>query len=138
MTLTIEIERELEEQLRVEAARAGLDPDKYIINALEDRLRERATRQQGAPHLTHAESDLLQKINQGLPEHIWQRYNELIAKRRAESLTAEEQTELIGISDGIEQANAERMAHLGELARLRHAPLEHLMSELGIRAPSYV
>lgn len=96
------------------------------------------TPQQDALRLTRVESDLLRKINQGLPEHVWQRYNELIAKRRAETLTAEEQTELIEISDSIEQANAERMAHLAELARLRHAPLENVMRELGIRAPSYV
>lgn len=70
---------------------------------------------------------------------MWQHYNELIAKHRAETLSAEEQTELIQISGGIEQANAERMAHLAELARLRHAPLENLMRELGIpSAPLYV
>lgn len=138
MTLTIEIERELEEQLRAEAARLGLDPDQYIINALEDRLRERATLQQDAARLTQHESDLLQKINQGLPEHQWHRYNELIVKRRAETLTPEEQTELIEISDSIEQANAERIEHLAELAQLRHAPLENLMRELGICSPSYV
>ncbi len=131
MTLTIEIERELEERLRAEAARLGLDPDKYAINALEDRLRGRAT-PQNAPHLNNVESDLLQKINQGLPEHKWQRYNDLIAKRRAETLTDEEQTELIEISDVIEQTNAERMARLAELAQLRHAPLENTMRELGI------
>jgi len=94
-------------------------------------LRGRTT-PQNAPHLNHVESDLLQKINQGLPEHKWQRYNELIAKRRAETLTDEEQTELIEISDVIEQTNAERMARLAKLAQLRHAPLENTMHELGI------
>ncbi len=137
MTLTIEIDRELEEQLRTEAARAGLDPDQYIVNALEERLRERASPRDTA-RLTVAESELLQKINQGMPEHGWLRYKELIAKRRAETLSTDEQTELIEISDQVELANAERMAHLAELARLRGTPLEDLMRELGIRAPSYV
>lgn len=61
MTLTIEIGRELEERLRAEAARLGFDPDKYVINALKDQLRGRAT-PQNAPRLTQHESDLLQKI----------------------------------------------------------------------------
>jgi hypothetical protein len=82
--------------------------------------------------LSQQESALLQKINQGLPEAVWREYDSLIAKRRAETLTREEHTRLIAISDGIEEAHAERMSHVAELAQWRHVPLRELMDQLGI------
>ena len=76
---------------------------------------------------------MLQKINQGLPEATWQEYQFLIAKRRAESLTPEEHTRLIALSDTIEEAHVERMTLLAELARRRQTPLKMLMGQLGIK-----
>ena len=96
------------------------------------------TAQRRAPNLPQSEAELLQKINLGWSEERWQRYRALIVKRRAETLTVDEQPELIALSDQIEQANARRMAHLIELAKLRHTSLEALMSELGIQSPAYV
>src|SRR5690349_14542677 len=120
MTLTINLPPELEAQLREEAARAGLDPDTFIRSALEERLQDAQSRVTASPsHLSRVEADLLQKINQGLPPPVWQRYHELIAKRRAETLLADEQAELIALSDRIEETNAQRLEFLVELARLR-------------------
>jgi ABC-type Zn uptake system ZnuABC Zn-binding protein ZnuA len=65
-------------------------------------------------------------------------YHALIAKRRAETLTTEEQATLIEISDQIEQANAHRIEYLIELATVRGTSLEAVMHELGIEAPAYV
>ncbi len=89
------------------------------------------------PHLPETEADLLQKINQGLSPELWQRYHDLIDKRRAETLTPNEQADLIALSDQIEEANAQRIGWLIELARLRQTTLEVLMEQLGIRAPDY-
>lgn len=132
MTITIDIAPELEQRLRDEAARAGLDTGTFIVNTLEKRL----TPTPASPeHLSRDEAELLGQINLGLSQDSWQRYHELIAKRHEETLTAEEQVELIGLSDQIEKGNASRMERLVELARHRRVSLEELLGELGIQAP---
>jgi hypothetical protein len=84
------------------------------------------------------EAELLQRINQGLPPDVQQRYDELTAKRRAETLIPEEHQELLALVDHIEQADAERVRALIELAQLRNVSVTTLMAELGIRRPAYV
>lgn len=69
---------------------------------------------------------------------MWEHYHALLAKRRAETLTPQEQATLIEISDQIEQANARRIQYLIELASLRGTSLEAVMQELGIEVPAYV
>lgn len=91
-----------------------------------------------APSLPAEEAGLLEKINQGLPSDAQQRYNELTAKRRAEALTPDEYQELLSLIDRIEQADAERVQALTELAQLRQISVMTLMAELGIRPPPYV
>jgi len=135
VTLTIEINPELEDQLRNEAKKAGLEPKDYVLSTLKDRLRHPEPEM---PYLTERESDLLLQINEGLPQELWHRYNELRKKPREESLTADEHALLIEISDSIESANARRVEKLVELARVRKVSLEALIHELGIKAPSYV
>lgn len=90
-----------------------------------------------APSLPEEEARLLQKINQGLPPAVQQRYDELTAKRRAETLTPQEHQELLALIDRIEQADAERVQSLAELARLRNVTVTTLMAQLGIRRPAY-
>ena len=136
MTLTIDITPQLESQLRKAAAKQGLDASEYVINTLQEHLRH--AQNDGTPHLTEREFCLLQQINLGLPEETWQHYHELIAKRRAETLTPDEQATLIEISDQIEKLNVNRVKHLVELARLRKVSLSALMQQLGIEALSYV
>jgi hypothetical protein len=67
----------------------------------------------------------------------WAHYHDLIAKRHATTLTAEEQGELIRLTDAIELANAARIAAAAELAQLRHTTLDALLRELGLVAPSH-
>jgi hypothetical protein len=134
-TITLELTPELEQQLRDEAVIQGLDPNHYIVNALKERLRPVS---RDVSRLSKAEADLLQNINLGLPPEMWEHYHALLAKRRAETLTPQEQATLIEISDQIEQANARRIHYLIELASLRGTSLEAVMQELGIEAPAYV
>jgi hypothetical protein len=134
-TITLELTPELEQQLRDEAAIQGLDPNHYIVNALKERLRPAV---RDVSRLSKAEADLLQNINLGLPPEMWEHYHALLAKRRAETLTPQEQAALIEISDQIEQANARRIQYLIELASLRGTSLETVMQDLGIEAPAYV
>ena len=85
--------------------------------------------------LTVAESALLMKINQGVPDAIQQRYNELIAKRNEKTLTDEEYSELLQLTDQVEILDAKRLDYLAELAHIRNKSLGLLMDELSIKAP---
>ena len=53
----------LEQQLRQEAARAGLTPDAYIMQAVQERLTQTSHRHHSAPRLSSEEAQLLAKIN---------------------------------------------------------------------------
>ena len=132
MTLIIDLTPELEAQLREEAADRGIDASTFVVRALEERL-HRKTRQRVPFQLSQEETVLIQKINRALPEAIWQEYHDLVARRRAETLTLEEHTRLIALSDSIEETHAERMAQLAELAQRRHMSLKTLMRELGVK-----
>ncbi|UCH94556.1 MAG: STAS/SEC14 domain-containing protein [Candidatus Aminicenantes bacterium] len=90
-----------------------------------------------APGLSKEESQLLIKINQGVPPDIQERYDELIAKRQSETLTADEYNELLRLTDQIEKLDAERAEYLKELACIRQTSLTALMEELNIQTPGY-
>ncbi len=92
---------------------------------------------QKAPGLSKDESELLLKINRGLPPDIQERYDELIAKRQSETLTPGEYDELLRLTDQVEKLDAERIEHLKELAHLRQTSLTALMENLHIRTPAY-
>lgn len=91
--------------------------------------------QRSAPSLSEGETELLSRINRGLPSDLADRYRRLIEKRRASSLLLEEHEELLRLSDQTERLEAERVEALAELARLRGTSLPRLMSDLGIQAP---
>jgi hypothetical protein len=86
---------------------------------------------------SNLEAELLQKINVALPEMDWEYYHSLIAKRQAETITSDELDTLVSITDRLEIANAQRIQHLIELAKLRGKSLEAAMEDLGIRPASY-
>jgi hypothetical protein len=94
--------------------------------------------QRKAPSIPRRESELLLKINQKLPPNIQAAYDNLIAKRRAETLKNEEYNELLHLTEKVEQFEAKRIEAMTELAGLRQISLMQLMNELGIKSPSYV
>ena len=85
----------------------------------------------------YTQSDLLAKINQGVPAEIQNRYDELIAKRRRATLTQDEHDELLRLTEQVEALDTRRVEYLEELARLRKTTLRALMKGLGIKPPSY-
>ena len=93
--------------------------------------------QRRAPSLSQEESELLMKINQGLPREVRTRFAELNEKRRAETLTEEEHAKLLQLVDQIEAHDVERVKNLGKLAQLRNVPVRTLMKQLGIQRPAY-
>jgi hypothetical protein len=134
MTITLDIAPDLETQIRQAAAKAGIEPDTYITNILEQHLRSVDLE---AANFSNEEADLLQQINLGLSPETWQHYHYLIAKRRSETLSPTEQETLIQITNEIELANARRISALVKLAQYRQTSLEKLMEELGIKPPTY-
>lgn len=89
------------------------------------------------PRLSEVESELMLNINRGVPLELQHRYDELIDKRREETLNEDEYSELLRLTDEVEKLDVERMECLMELARLRKKPLKTLMQELGIKPPAY-
>ena len=73
--------------------------------------------QKKAPSLPRSESELLLKINQGLPEKFKRRYDELIEKRRAETLSQKEYKELLRMTQETEKFEAQRVECLAQLAK---------------------
>jgi uncharacterized protein YnzC (UPF0291/DUF896 family) len=94
------------------------------VNTLQARRR--------APVLPRAASESLMKINEGLPEEVYERYDELIEKRREGNLTEAEYKELLELTDLTEKENVDRIQYLAELAQLRNTTLPELMESLGI------
>ncbi len=129
----VQVEAQFPTDARLKAVgqlnQADLVPFVFQVIAL------RARRQ--ASSLPRAASDRLRKINKGVSLDLQARYNELIAKRQAETLTPDEYEELLGLTQQVERLDVRRLEHLAELARLRGTSLTALMENLGIRPPSY-
>lgn len=137
MAITIEINPEIESQLQYAAARAGVAPETYIVGLLQQNLRRATQGHKVDRSLPHQEAELLQKINRSLTQVQWERYDQLVGKRRAEALTPDELDELIALSDQIEAANVRRIKYLAELAQLRATTVSALIVELGIKPRSH-
>lgn len=88
---------------------------------------------QETPGLSERETELLLKINQGLPPNMQQRLNELIDKRQSYTITQDELQELIKLTDRVEIFDVERLKHLIELAHLRGVTLDEVIKKLGIK-----
>ena len=99
----------------------------FVSQALLLQARRRAS------SLPHDESELIRKINEGLPAETRARYYALIDKRDAETLNPEEYEELLRLTDEAEEWNVRRVEALVALAQLRQMPLTDLMDSLGIR-----
>ncbi|MEW5872317.1 MAG: STAS/SEC14 domain-containing protein [Chloroflexota bacterium] len=93
--------------------------------------------QRKAPSLPQAESELLQKINQGLPDDVRTRFQELEAKRQSEALNDTEYAELLRLTDIVENIQAQRVGYLSQLARIRKISLSELMKTLGLPELNY-
>jgi hypothetical protein len=129
---TIHVEARVSGDDLLDAVRQ-LEPDEFR-QFVAGVLNLRAERQ--APRASAAESDLLLRINAGLPDDVRQRCQELAAKRQSETLTAAEHAELLRLTDEVERQQADRLAALTEFARLRGTSLAAVMEQLGIRVPA--
>jgi hypothetical protein len=128
---TIPIEVSTEQLLRAVEQLPAQELDAFVAQVIALRA------QRNAPHLNQEETILLRQINARLAPDLQRQFDELVAKRQSETITPDELQELIGITDQIEHHDAQRLAALNNLARLRQMTTPALMDLLGIRAPTY-
>lgn len=128
----VEVQLSSEELLKAVEQLSLLDLEQFISQVLQ------LAAQRKASSLTQAEAELLLKINQGIPSDTQKYYDELIAKREAETLTTEEHKELLYLTELLEKLQARRIEYMAELARLRGNSLTTLMENLGIQTQMYV
>jgi hypothetical protein len=84
------------------------------------------------------ESNLLQQINQALPDDLNRRSQSLREKSLEGTITAAESTEFDQVNRLIEQLAAKRIKDLIKLSELRQVPFTQLLDELEICGPSGV
>ena len=104
-------------------------PQLEMFTAQVNALRARRV----APVLSAPEAELLMHINKGVPPDIQNRYDVLIARRRAGTLTPTEHDELLSLTKQVEQIDARRLELLAELSQLRKVPLNALIEQLGLK-----
>jgi hypothetical protein len=134
MTLILDMAPEMEGRLRDQAAREGLEPEQYVLEAVEEKLRWASS---SAQRLSGDESELMMQINEGLPTETWRQYRALVAELHAGMLTPERHKTLIALTDQVEIDHAQRMERVIQLARLRGTSLEEQMQALGIPQHTY-
>ena len=127
MTVVLDLPPEMESKMYEVAQAEGLDVPTLVRETMAARLRE----YNPARRLT--ERELVEQINRGFSEEFWARFRELVAKRRAETMTPEEQQEAIGMTDRTEARAVERLQCLLELSARRGRSVQQLMTEMGIR-----
>ena len=139
-TLTIELDTQTEERLRRMEMARGETMDKFVSQLLADTVAQHPDAQTlsiddliaSLPKLT--EPELLQRIGFGWEASRWKRYDELVSKCKAETLTRKEYNELSRLTDKREMLHAERLFLLIELSKRRGVSVEALMNEMRIGA----
>lgn len=131
-TVQVEIQLSSEELLKAVNQLSLPDLEQFVSQVLVLQAQRRAN------NLPQSEAELLLKINQGISLDTQKYYDELMAKLEAETLTPDEHSQLLGLTEQIEKLQAQRIEYLAELARLRKTSLTALMENLGIQMLMYV
>ena len=129
MALTIELPYDLESQLREQAQEKGKALNQYIAGIIREKMNPLKPK---TTSLSAEETRLFQIINKGFSQEFWLKLHGLNQKRQEESLSEEELSQLIEMTDLLEAENVERMKALIALAHLRQTDLDTLMTQLGL------
>ncbi|MBI5714929.1 MAG: STAS/SEC14 domain-containing protein, partial [Chloroflexi bacterium] len=102
-TVQLEAQISSDELLKAVQQLPPTELDKFVDQVLSLR----------AHHVTQSlpqtESELLLKINQSIPADLQKRYDELIGKRNAESLTESDHQELLVLTKQVEKLEVQRI-----------------------------
>jgi hypothetical protein len=104
-----------------------------LENLEEDQLPRAIAALEALTQTQTQEADLIQIINRRLPQQ--HRFNELRQHLEAETLTEDQHTELLELSDRIEQQDAERAHALFQLAQLRNVDIDVVLREFSTIQP---
>lgn len=129
LQVTSQIELDFEQVLEGIAHLDLLALDEFTDKVIALRAKRQAT------SLSLTESELLQKINHGLPLSLRLRFRALRQKLQENSITESEYEEYLSLADQIELADAERINHLAKLAALRNISIAQLVTQLDIQQP---
>ena len=133
MSIVIQINTDLEQRLRENALKRGVEVNQYISQFLEHLFPNKSSNQ---PSVSDREATLLQQINLDITPEQWQLYLKLKEKRQKGKLPKTQQEQFIQLCEAIENANVKRIAVLAELSQIRKTPIRILMEQLGL-APHY-
>ncbi len=128
-TIRIETQITSDDLLQAVGQLSAPDLERFVAQVLRLEARRKAA------SLSNRETELLLKINQGLPESLNERYRTLQSKLQAEKLAAEERRELSRLIAQREKLQAQRLEALSELARMWNLTLRGVMKQLGIHSP---
>ena len=129
MSLVLQINPSLENRVRQNALRKGVDLGLFIVEFLEQNFPEEKPKPKA---LSKQEAFLLEKIELAIAIETWERYHILRKKRQTETINTSESVEYAAINQQIEAANVKRLTSLIELAKIRKITLDELMSQLGL------
>lgn len=79
------------------------------------------------------EDTLLKQIKEIIPASVIRRFKELQTKSSNEKITEKELTEILFLTDFIEEKSAERVLLLNELSKIRKISILELVKQLRIR-----
>ena len=123
MSLTLQLSPETEARFQTRADANGLPVVEYVSRFLE------------AIQPADIEGDLVYRIKNAVPADLQRRFTRLYAKRRRTptALTPDEYTELLRLTDQIEECDAERAENLARLAKLRNVRLDAVVAQLNLK-----
>jgi hypothetical protein len=105
------------------------------INELEAVMQQIiGIRKQKMPNvLSETETDLLKKINIGIPNVIQKRYDKLLKNKAKETLSEIEYNELLELTSYIENHDNQRLKQIIALAQYRNQSLDETLISLEIK-----
>ncbi len=83
--------------------------------------------------LSHLETDLLRKINEGLPDDVQKRYNYLLEKKENATLNDKEYKELLKITKYSENINVQRVENVIKIAKIKNKTYDEIIEELELK-----
>jgi len=129
---TINIEANISVDTLVKAAEQLSTPDLQRFRSQVLAISAR----RAASSVSQDEAQCLLQINQRLASGLQRQYEELIAQRDAETLTAEQHAMLLQLSQQAEAIDVQRLEALARLSRLRGVTLADVLQQLEIDKPA--
>ena len=122
-------------QIDLEAIVDGLaELDTSELEAFADEVNTLLA-QRKAPSLSKEETQLIARINQGIPLEVVERFQQLRDKQSGSSLFSKEKEELANLVDQMEAQEAKRLEDMITLAGIWKVSVDELRIRLGIQAP---